>query len=298
MFYVTKSNLSQLEELSDIVLSPHFYWIKTVDLDVTSKREVLKIAPSIFAGSTPAQRSYRYLAYSLGQNRWALVAYDLDFIQSMLKDVKQFIKKVYFAQDLIDILKSRNIQVQDKYVASFEDVVLELNKPLFENSLKLDDLDFDTKGFQAINIKSSDSIFIDTKSFTRLAILAALCIISVSIALFQDLQKKSELQSSYQNIIQTNQLPQTSFERESILSPLRVKDITYKNYKESMEKLQFLQAKYKQALQIVSYENSQISLEFQNLQTSQKEAEEMLRQYFKSIKVENSGKKTTIRLKI
>jgi len=72
-FFITKNFGKKIDAKSDIILSPEFYWVKKVSLNVKFTNEVKKMAPSIFEGILP-NGEFEYRVFRVSDNSYVLVA--------------------------------------------------------------------------------------------------------------------------------------------------------------------------------------------------------------------------------
>lgn len=83
----------------NIIISPSFYWVKEVSLNVKNKQEALKFAPSLF-DFLPNNETYSYEVFAQNDT-FIFIAYVPKMITDTIKSLsiqKDTIKNIYFAQ--------------------------------------------------------------------------------------------------------------------------------------------------------------------------------------------------------
>ncbi len=149
LLFVTKNFSERLEDKSNIVLSPEFYWVKKVSLNVRFSYEVKKMAPSIFDGILP-HGEFEYKVFKLESNEFIIIAYDL---QSIIKELQtlgidmSLVDKIYAVQSEF-LHDNITIKVNDKFgLLSYEGILV--YSPL--------------RFLDASEIKSIEDVFMDKK---------------------------------------------------------------------------------------------------------------------------------------
>ena len=218
------------DEKVDIILSPSFYWMRIEELKIDSLSQVLKIAPSIFENSIP-QGNYSYFAIK-ENGKYTIFAYDeakiIDFLNRNGVNLSQ-INNFYFAQtELKDYSKPIKINNATSLVVQ--------NGQLFSiaTSYINDYIDFNSLNIKLskykIPIKRYNNSLLNEKTIFHMEILLIVLIVLYGI----DYKiKKSVLKDEsikLNEIYQKYNLPQTSFEIESIKGKLE-------KYKKEEEKL-------------------------------------------------------------
>lgn len=201
----------------NIILSPSLYWVRKLTLPVKSKREIVKLLPSVFDDTLP-QYNYSYYAYK-NHDTWYGFAYnDKEIIELINRKNlnKSKISNIYFAQtELADKITAIKID-DDTAICSQDGAVITLPS----SWVKADDrLDISTIALSKhkIDLKAYEDIIDKSSLYKILAIL----IVFILIVAAKDIviKKASEAVNQKTSKIFTryNLMP-TMIQNKSILS--------------------------------------------------------------------------------
>ncbi|MBV5278178.1 MAG: hypothetical protein J0647_03945, partial [Campylobacteraceae bacterium] len=124
--FITKNFKNTLEEKTDVILSPEFYWTKRLTLNINFSYEIKKMAPSIFDGFLPSGK-FDYKVFKLAPHEFIIIAYDLETIKNELSSLGidlLLVDKIYALQS--EFLNDEiSLKVDHEFgVASHNDIIV------------------------------------------------------------------------------------------------------------------------------------------------------------------------------
>jgi hypothetical protein len=219
----TKSFSEDINESVNVILSPEFYWIKKIDLNIPLK-DLKKIAKTKFKLN---EKEYVFDAFKLN-NKSFIVAFkkDLD-----LKIPKKYINSIRIAQieffdyDCIDIDENKSLQKIDDLI-----FLLPKTKECKKINDVLKEIKLSNKKFNLINKLNLD------KTVLILGVLIFI-LLNTSILIQTLLIKKeiSLIKSNREKFLSSHNLPKTNIQLTSILNSLENEYKTQINLKKSLE---------------------------------------------------------------
>ncbi|MFH0709112.1 MAG: hypothetical protein V2A75_02805 [Pseudomonadota bacterium] len=225
LVYADTLSLEPISKETVLVLSPNDYWALAVNLNAKSAKEAVKYAPALFDLSD----QYRYEAQKIEENNYILIAYNPDEISQKLLSLPHFslIQKVTFAQ-WVFAQEPQPIHLPNgKYLTTIERILVELdasyiNAPSF---VELDEALAHSRPFlKTVSIEGFIPAALTQKTLkTTLFILLILLGNLGTQALFS-YQESTKLSEKMTEILKASNLPETSLEREAILSTLKSKE--------------------------------------------------------------------------
>lgn len=215
------SSVATHKEKIDIILSPSFYWMKVEELDIKSRAQVLKIAPSIFEGTIPAAE-YSYFVLKEG-TRYTIFAYEdkkiLDFLNSHGIDLGR-VNRFYFAQTELGHVE-HPIKINDSISLVNQDgLVSAIASSYVQNAVNFENLAPLALSKHSVPIKRYDNAFLDEKSIFALLIPLFMLVLLYSVDLKMHKSVYTQKEHQISEIYESNNLPSTSFEIESIKKKL------------------------------------------------------------------------------
>ena len=271
------------DENINIILSPAFYWMRIEELKINSLSQVLKIAPSIFENSIP-QGNYSFYGIK-EQDKYILFAYDeskiIDFLNRNSINLSQ-VNNFYFAQtELKDYSKPIKINDSTSLVIQngqlFAIATSYINDYIDFNSLKINLSKYN------IPIKRYNNSFLNEKSIFQLEILLIILLIlyGIDYKIKRSILKNENMK--IEKIYLKYNLPQTSFEIESIkgkLEKYRVKELKLRENFKNILSIPFQKGEY-----IQSIKRDKKGIDIELIVNSVKRATEIkkyLEKYFKT----------------
>ena len=225
IYFLTKERQISLNEPSDILLSPEYYWIKRVQLPVTSRYEARKLAKSIFEDHLPDSEGYRFIVSSTNtKGSFIILAYHPDEIKKRLE--KQIenptkIRKIYFSQFAFSCTRSciaidtrsalqcvdgvilyTPVSCQERDTKSVEDVIRSM--PKMHHFMRF--------------YEDSDQVPESSVRQTILVLLLLFVVYGAEIGWY--LFKKHEIDSKQQQIAKRYEMPATTMQYDSIVKRL------------------------------------------------------------------------------
>lgn len=222
--FVTPQGSIGLTEISNLVLSPHFYWVQRSQTPFGSITQARRIAPSLFEADTQ-EGSYHYEVYQNRDGEMIFIAFDPKAITRQLKALDidfRLIKNVYLAQQLCDTMPQPLSYSDGDALALHEGVVVSVKQAyLAQDSVPiktyLNQLALNAKKVPIEGTGSFDFLAYKKQLIVAVA-LTALILIGDFVAISNT---ASQLEAKEQQIKEQYKLPQTSFQRKSIASKLK-----------------------------------------------------------------------------
>jgi hypothetical protein len=218
VIYLTKDvEIENREEKRDIVLSPNLYWIKKEKISLSSEREALKFAPSIFEGLIENLEDFRFLAIK-GSEEYIFIAYNpLEISQKLKNDFgisENAIGNIYTAQtEFGDIEEALSIN-RFKMLVSIDGIISEIPKHSRDSSTNY------AGEYLKKRNRTKYSLKYKTGSGASLLYIASIIPLFLSISFVADIVKIDQalvdIQSEIERRREVYQLPSTSFQIESI----------------------------------------------------------------------------------
>ncbi|WP_024955741.1 hypothetical protein [Sulfurospirillum arcachonense] len=220
-FLITKNFSKKLTQMSDLLLSPEFYWVKKVTLNVKFAYEVKKMAESIFDGFLPSG-DYEYKVFKVAPNEYILVAYDIKLIQDELIQLgidMDFVANIYTLQsEFLQI----NAKVDEEFgLATCKGVIVYSASKLLdlEDALHVEEL-LEDKTLSKNYIYHSKSKKNSLEYFNLMiwfVLILNLVVLLDTIKLYKD---KKFLENQKNTFIKKHNLPSTSFQITSMKEEL------------------------------------------------------------------------------
>lgn len=201
------------------------YWAMHVHLNAKNEKDAVKYGPALFDLSD----SYRYEAQKTGESSYVLLAYEPDVLLQKVLSYPDLsiIDKFTFAQWVFDE-ETHPIHLYDKkYLTILDGVVVEIDQSYLEKStyIELNDaLSHPKTFFKTLPLEGLVTSEITNKTLRKTLII--LCILFgnfTSLAYFSH-QESSQLVERMQEMLTSANLPETSIERDAILTSLRLKE--------------------------------------------------------------------------
>ncbi|QCT93663.1 hypothetical protein FE773_00200 [Caminibacter mediatlanticus TB-2] len=218
----TKDFDEQINEDVNIILSPHFYWVKKIEIPIKSIYTAKKIAKNLFDLD---EKEYIFDAYKINKNYFAFaIKKNLE-----IQIPKKYIKGIYLAQ--IELFDFDCINTK-KYSIQKVDGILFCFPKKEQNCNNIDDV--------IKNVKLKKRISLNSLSFDK-TVLITLLLLFFSINIFyliENIQLKKSiknLEKQKENLIKTYNLPPTTFQLDSIYNELIDKYAKQKTIKKDLE---------------------------------------------------------------
>lgn len=221
--FISKQFDKPIASKSKLVLSPKFYWAKRVELDVRFVYEVKKMAVSIFDGVLPSG-DFEYMVFKLGKGDFLLVAYSMSWIKSELEKLgidMVFVDKIYLLESLL-AGKDVSLRVDDDFgIVSEQRVLTYTPLRLLGDSVDIESVLSNKRLLkEPIYSKQFQNLKIGDREF-RYLIWIVLFLNSIALL---DIVKitidRESLAKQKVDFIETNALPQTSFQIKSMQEEL------------------------------------------------------------------------------
>jgi len=222
VFY-TKDFDKEIKEKVDVILSPEFYWINKIDLDIKSLKEAKKIAKNMFDLD---KDKYIFEAIKLDNKFFAIaIKKDLD-----LKINKKYINSIRLAQ--VELYKYDALKGKNKTLKKVEDILFcfpETNENLksIEEALKEIKLSKYKINFDYLNLNKTTIFYL----------FFSLIVINLFFFAQGFFYKKelNKLQEKKEYLSKRYNLPLTTYQLDSIYSSLKNQDEKIKKIKKVLE---------------------------------------------------------------
>ncbi|UFS62152.1 hypothetical protein LOH54_10895 [Sulfurimonas sp. HSL-3221] len=209
----------------DLVLSPSLYWFRSEALPVKTVFQARKLAPSVFDAIVP-EGIYSYHVLKRDDTFW-LFAYNEEQIigtiaRSGIRPTD--VRHLYFAQTECAALETPLRLGGTRILSSVDGVVTELPARYAADAEDARHF-FESHARQgpAVGITLYHSALLDKKQFKRLSIVAAVFALLYGIEYFTARAHLASVLEEQEKIAETYRLPQTSFERNGLISALEKK---------------------------------------------------------------------------
>lgn len=220
----TKDFNEKINEPVNVILSPHFYWIKKIKIPVKSLNEAKKLAKNIFKLD---EKKYKFFALKIDNDYYAIaIEKNLN-----IKIDKKHIKNIYITQS--ELKEFDCINIYDKYtIKKIDDLLFCFPKEECKNNIN--------QILQNIKLsKNKINIFNSIEINKKLFFLFNLSIFIIAVYfIIQGIEYKKEinnLQTENLNLLKENNLPKTTFQLNSILSNLENEFKKQQKIKKSLE---------------------------------------------------------------
>jgi hypothetical protein len=226
--YLTESLENEITEKTDIILSPHFYWIKTEEFPVKSPKDAYKFAPSLFDSLIKDLSGFKFKVLKSDiEGKFIFIAYSPSEIYRKLTEkygVKdEFISSLYFAQSEFNTILEPLSVNRNLMLVRIDGVVSEIR-----NSSQQDQTPAYVTAYIRKNSRTREKINLSgvkggLTQTQQIVVLSAPLLLSILLFL-QNLSLQDELDridSRGDEIREKYNLPATSFELKSIVERLQ-----------------------------------------------------------------------------
>jgi len=281
-FFLSKSFSQKIVKKSNIILSPEFYWVKRVELNVNFSYEVKKMAPSIFEDMLPSG-VYEYSVLKVSKKNFIVMAFDIQRIKSDLESLGidlKFVNKIYLAQS--EFSCKEDLKIDDNFGLTCVDSVVTIAPlSLLDASKSVEDY-FKKKSL------SSNYVFLnrfkDFKVDSKLTGLSITILILLNLLLALDIvsniKKSRSLSSKKEKFIRKYNLPQTSFQLKSIESELKKIDKRQMDFRKSVDYIGRFKLGKKESFNNLVFDKNRVEL---SLKLASKKREKEFDEYIKKL---------------
>ncbi len=213
IFVHSDTDLNGVNEKSNLILSPAYYWCKRESLEINSLRKAGKLTQSIFFGQLP-DGNFHYKATKIG-GEFFFFAYDKDKI---LEDLlaqgikKEHIGNVYFAQN--ECTADKVCKISERFALIHQDTMVSIMPLQYAKDPK----DFDTLNLTLSNtyFKYRNTVAGSDKNLIIPAGFIAVWIILEMVQGSRLSDEVSRLESRQTALVKKYKLPETTFQRNAI----------------------------------------------------------------------------------
>ena len=154
-----------LDKSVDIILTPQFYTFLREELDLNFSYQAKQIAASIFDGYLDSSANHKYYVYKC-DNFWCFLAYNIEEIDQFLESVgieKRRVSKIYFAQQINDMLEEPILLSEKTVLKSIDGIVTVIPRRIMGKELEYTPFDFNE-----LKLKGGVSMGASLNSFVSL----------------------------------------------------------------------------------------------------------------------------------
>ncbi|WP_345969804.1 hypothetical protein WCX72_10970 [Sulfurimonas sp. HSL1-6] len=209
----------------DLVLSPSLYWFRSEALPVKTVFQARKLAPSVFDAIVP-EGVYSYHVLKRDDTFWLFAYNEEQIIDTIARSGIRptDVRHLYFAQTECAALETPLRLGGTRILSSVDGVVTELPARYAADAEDARHF-FKTHARKgpAVGITLYHSALLDKKQFKRLSIVAAVFALLYGIEYFTARAHLASVLEEQEKIADTYRLPQTSFERNGLISALEKK---------------------------------------------------------------------------
>lgn len=262
--YVTPSDIFSAETLPqeafDLVLSPHYYWVKKSDREFKNRSMAKKFASSVFE----FEDSYEYDVY-LNEGEMFFVAFNAQSIKQRLTDQGIDLSKIhslYLSQGFFKTI-TNPIQINEtESLLELEGQYIVVPTYLLEHSSTgVDLVSMSKQKRDVLNVGD-----LGNNNFSELKIPAIITAAFFSLWMIGSLinvnQTKNELLEKIEAVKLKYKLPQTSFQLKSLLKNLEKVDKKQQFYREVLHVLVSNKSELSSAVESISMKDKMIDVTF------------------------------------
>jgi hypothetical protein len=225
--YITPKLETQITEKTDIILAPQFYWVREQEFENSDFKLLKKIASSVFEGQFEDIENYDFLVTpSEKDNHYIFIAYNMKEIFSKLKEKygakENLIKKVYTAQtEFLNIHKPLTVN-RNFVVLKEAGIISEIPHNQTNDSYEYVSTYIRKTPRTTFKLKLN-AIYSNSVSKLQLAMLSLIffvIFISFGLQILNLTAQSEKISKDVEYFTNKYNLPQTSFELDSIKSRL------------------------------------------------------------------------------
>ncbi len=240
----TKDFNEEINEEVNVILSPHFYWVKKINVKIKNMLMAKKIAKNMFDLN---EKEYIFDAYKIKEQYYAFaIKKNLD-----LKIPKKYIKGIYLAQ--IELFENECVSINKFVIKKIDEIFFCFPKKSDEcknfNELKIETLK------HKINI---DTINIDKSSLFVITLFFIVLNIFLLIQTYNYKNEIKNIENEKIKILKKYHLPKTTFQLDSIYSSLIDKFVKQRKIKKDLE---FISNTPIKKFVLLNYENNKYTIE-------------------------------------
>ena len=207
------------------IFPPSEYWVMRVELPVKTSKEAARYGSGLFELSG----SHRYEAQKVGKNSYILIAYDPERLSEKLNLLPHLsqVEKITFAQWVFAEESNPIALSNGKFLTTVEGIVIEIDGAYIqkEHFLTLAEALEHPKFFlKTLQRKALVTSAFTSKTLTTTLIVLIILLGNLGATALQSHQESSHLQKEMEHSLNLSNLPETSIEREAILTALKTKE--------------------------------------------------------------------------
>lgn len=208
-----------------LILPPRDYWALQATLKVKTEKEAASFGPALFELSD----AYHYEAKKIGENSYSLIAYNPAEISLKLHSFNRdsIIDRITFAQ-WVFADESQPIHLSNgKYLTTLEGVVIEIDPDYIQanNAIGMGEALSHPRFFiKTIPVERLLTSSVTTKTLKITLILLLIVLGNLTANAILNARESARLSELKKELLDRANLPETSIEREAILSALHKKE--------------------------------------------------------------------------
>ncbi|HEX5711107.1 MAG TPA: hypothetical protein VFX68_07145 [Sulfuricurvum sp.] len=208
-----------------LILPPSDYWALNATLNVNTQKEAALFGPALF----DLGEEYHYEAQKIGSNHYTLIAYNPTEISLKLESLQDssLFEKITFTQ-WVFADEPRPIRLKNgKYLTTLEGIVIEIDASYVQtdDAISMDNaLNKEHLFIKTIPLERLLPTNITPKTLKTTLIILLIVLGNLLWGIALSTKESSRLSEASQALLNRSKLPETSIEREAILSSLVKKE--------------------------------------------------------------------------
>ncbi len=255
------SEVFNLDEKVNLILSPSLYWVKKLDLPVKYLYEVKSLIPSLFEDILP-DGNYSYTAYKSNE-KYFIFAYEDKIILDLLHEkgisLSQ-VNNIHLSQSEFQYIETA-LKINDTQSVCIKDELLILVPCSWIKETRYLNLDNEKLSKHTIALAQFNHI-LDKKSLYTLGIIFSIMILLVSIEWFISSKKINEVDQIKEEIFSKYKLKPTVLQNKVLLKKYTKIHTRQMKIREYISSILAIKLKSGYPLSLLSIKNRLLSINF------------------------------------
>ncbi len=254
IFLSKNIQITEQKEQYNIILSPEFYWVRVFEAPVKSKKEFLKLVPTLFEDILPSD-NFEYHAIKLEENKFLSFAYKSEDIVSALKEKGLFLSKlknVYLAQS--ELIEQVPFKVEEFAYISKDNILIQIPANFIQEELeelKLTNIKLSNENIK-LNLHQN---IINKKNIITISSIFFIIALINFVNIFQTKSEMDNIDLEKTTIQQKYKLPRTTIQLNSIKKRLIKTDKKQSELRKTLNDIFSIYKRYPKS-QIIHVNNS------------------------------------------
>jgi len=134
VIFLTPNSNNNYTKNVDLILSPEYYWIRTFNIPLKKKKDVLSVVPTYFEDYIDIE-GYKFYIKELEENKYLCFAYKEDTIFQAIESANlksSQISNIYFAQN--EFVDQKSFKMEDNYFIYQDEILLKVPKEFIDHT--------------------------------------------------------------------------------------------------------------------------------------------------------------------